>query len=54
MHTYTYTNLHTSMHTHACMHAHAQAHTHTDLLKAGWRQLEVLGVREREKVNLEL
>ena len=54
MHTYTYTNLHTSMHTHACMHAHAQAHTHRDLLKAGWRQLEVLGVREREKVNLEL
>ena len=27
-------------------------HTHT--LEAGWRQLEVLGVRKREQVSLEL
>ena len=40
-------------HTHTCIHA-----THRDLLEAGWRQLEVLGVmlgvRDREKVSLEL
>ena len=29
-------------------------YTHTVLLEAVWRQLEVLGVRNREKANLEL
>ena len=40
------------VHTHTCtLHTHT---THRDSLKAGWRQLEVLGVRDREKVGLEL
>ena len=42
---------------HTCMHAHkhvrTHAHTHTHLPEAGWKQLEVLGVRDREKVSLE-
>ena len=38
-------------HTHAC--THACAHTCSHLLEAGWKQLEVLGIREREKVSVE-
>ena len=33
---------------------HAHTHTHTDLLQASWRQLEVLGVQDREKASLGL
>ena len=50
---YTYIHMHVylcmHMSTHTCIPA-----THRDLLEAGWRQLEVLGVRHREKVSLEL
>ena len=45
------------MHTYAGAHwlvdaVHPYIHTH--FLEAGWRQWEVLGVRDREKVSLEL
>ena len=43
---------HTHTRTHAPVHTHT--HTHADLPEAGWRQLKVLGVRDREKVSLEL
>ena len=54
-HTHTHTSVslsltHTHTHTYACTHTH----THTHTLEAGWRQLEVLGARDREKVSLEL
>ena len=54
MHPQTHTHSHTPMH--ACMHTcpHALTHTYTHLLKAGLEILEALGVRDREKVNLEL
>ena len=34
-------------HTHTRTRTHARMHTHTHLLEAGWRQLEVLGGRDR-------
>ena len=36
----------------ACTHAHT--HTQRDLLQAGQRELEVQGVRDREKVSPEV
>ena len=48
---------HPYTHTYMCMHAHAHTHTHvhthTDLV-AGWRQFEVLEIRDRDKMSAEL
>ena len=56
-HTHTHMHAHTHIHTHTHMHAHTCTHTHTthtELLEGDRRQLEVLGVRDREKASLEL
>ena len=47
--------MHTHTHWSAHTHSHVQTHTHTQmhtlyLLEARWRQLEVLGVRDRVQV----
>ena len=54
-HTYTCKHACTHIHTHmhACTHTHTHT-AHTELLEGDRRQLEVLGVRDREKASLEL
>ena len=36
------------------MHTSTYAHMHTYLPEAGWKQLEVFGVKDREQMNLEV
>ena len=49
---YLYTHARMPARTHAHIHARIDTytHTHTDLLEAGWRQMEVLGVTDRELI----
>ena len=46
------TRAHTHTHTHTLTHSLTLTFSFCLLLEAGWRQLEVLGVRDREKVGL--